>query len=260
VGDNKMRRVEIIGTSMSGFDVGIGVDIASLELKVEGSSIDALTHGVETHYKAYSDTTVPTVDFGGGPLGSAGKNIFSSKPAFAYDHHTGVYLVYACYNQWNVSTSQVDPLRIWDKLDEPNLGRVFWNCLASPPPTSEIGNGSGDSSLVAIPTQNTNCRKGNSSTDFDVVDTLLSNTAYVPVGRGFDNRWLLFQAPSTGAPCWAFIDLFNLVDGVDIVLIEEIPETILPFVPYPFVPTETPTREPVERDTDVPTPCQSRVC
>jgi hypothetical protein len=262
---NDMRRVEILNTQTSGFDVGIGVRFNTLELKVQGSSIQGLTYGVQSFIHSPSGTTDPTVDFGGGPLGSKGKNNFSNQPKYAYNHNNAPYPVFACYNTWNVASYQIDSLRIFDKLDVPTLGRVTWDCTATldssqqgltvvTPSITPIFK-----RLVAIPTSNVSCRAANSS-DSAIVDFLEADGFYKPVGRGPDNQWLLFQAPSTGKDCWAFAETLRILWGIDFVLPTDLPNAVLPFVPYPFVPTETPTREPVERDTPEPTPCQNRVC
>jgi len=266
-GENEMRRVEILNNQISGFDVGIGINIETLELKAQGNTIQGITYGVQTFYKAYSDTSYPTVDFGGGPLNSKGKNTFSNQPKYAYYNESAPYLAWACYNYWNVPLNQVDPVRIFDKLDKPALGRVFWKCITKPsstsvpPATLSSGTGSGgSSSLWAFPKTNTNCREGNNSSLFGVVELLLANNEYVPVGRGQDNQWLQFEA-ADGRTCWAYIGSIRLVRGVDIVDIEDVPETILAVVPYPVVPGPTPTATPKEQSDEVPTPvCLTRIC
>jgi hypothetical protein len=97
-----------------------------------------------------------------------------------------------------------------------------------------------DSSLVAIPEQNVNCREGNSNA-FDIADTLFEAMEYSPLGRGFDNLWVLFNGPATGASCWVFVDnLVMVLDGVETAIVE-IPEARLPFVGYPATPTPEPT-------------------
>ncbi len=94
--------------------------------------------------------------------------------------------------------------------------------------------------LTAVPTQNTNCREGNSS-QFEVADTLQEGKKYTPIGRGRDNMWVLFNGPSFGTKCWAYIQNLTLLINNDSVAIEDVPESLLPFVPYPPAPTATPT-------------------
>lgn len=97
-----------------------------------------------------------------------------------------------------------------------------------------------DPSLVAVPNQNVNCREGNSS-QFDIADTLFEDVEYSPLGRGFDNLWVLFSGPVTQVNCWAFVDnLALLVNEVD-TPIQDISEDLLPFVGYPATPTPQPT-------------------
>jgi hypothetical protein len=262
--ENEMRRVEVLNVQTSGFDVGIGVNLSTLELKVQNSIIHGITYDVQSFYKDLPDQNEPTVDFGGGPLGSKGENNFSNQPKYAYYHDPGTYLVYACYNIWNVPTPQIDWVRIYDQLDKPSLGRVQWDCSASGNATSQSGLTlvtsipTPTTRVVAIPKDNINCRAGNSSTEFEVVDFLLANTAYTPLGRGPDNQWLYLVGPSGGRNCWVYMGSIRLVEGVDVVEIADIPEDVLPIIAYPAIPTETATPEPVERDTAVPTACGLR--
>lgn len=94
--------------------------------------------------------------------------------------------------------------------------------------------------LLAVPVQNVNCRVGNSS-QFDIEDTLFEGEEYSPNARGSDNLWVRFRGPVTEVQCWVFVDnLMLLVNGED-TPIEEIPETLLPFMPYPPTPTPPPT-------------------
>jgi hypothetical protein len=94
--------------------------------------------------------------------------------------------------------------------------------------------------LLAIPQQNVNCREGNGSA-FEIADTLLEGEEYSPTGRGFDNMWVRFVGPSFQQVCWAAVG--NLVLEINDVptAIEDIPESLLPFVNYPATPTPSPT-------------------
>jgi hypothetical protein len=94
--------------------------------------------------------------------------------------------------------------------------------------------------LIAIPQQNVNCREGNGSA-FEIADTLMEGEEYSPTGRGYDNMWVRFVGPTFQQVCWAAIG--NLVLEINEVLtaIEDIPESLLPFVNYPATPTPSPT-------------------
>lgn len=94
--------------------------------------------------------------------------------------------------------------------------------------------------LVAIPTQNTNCREGNSS-QFEIADTLQEGKEYSPIGRGRDNMWVLFKGPTFETKCWAYIQNLTLLINDQPVAIEDVTEDLLPFVGYPATPTPTPT-------------------
>ncbi len=94
--------------------------------------------------------------------------------------------------------------------------------------------------LTAVPPQNTNCREGNSS-QFEIADTLMEGKKYTPIGRGRDNMWVLFKGPTFETKCWAYIQNLDLFINDQPVAIEDVPESLLPFVPYPPTPTATPT-------------------
>ncbi len=94
--------------------------------------------------------------------------------------------------------------------------------------------------LTAIPLQNANCREGNGSV-FEIADTLFAGEEYSPIGRGFDNLWVLFEGPSFQTNCWVFLENLTLLINDDPVQIEQVSETLLPFVNYPPTPTPSPT-------------------
>jgi hypothetical protein len=116
--------------------------------------------------------------------------------------------------------------------------------------------------LLAIPQLNANCREGNGSA-FEIADTLMEGEEYPPTGRGFDNQWVRFVGPSFQQTCWAFIDNLVLEINGAPTPIEEIPESLLPFVNYPATPTPSPTPsftpEPDITDTPPPPQCSDGV-
>lgn len=111
----------------------------------------------------------------------------------------------------------------------------------------------GEDVLIAIPSQNANCREGNSN-QFDISDTLFMGMEYMPNARGFDNLWVLFTGPATGVQCWVFIENLDLFLNEQLIEIVDVPESILPFAGYPLFPTPTPTAtftpEPVPQCSD----------
>jgi hypothetical protein len=110
--------------------------------------------------------------------------------------------------------------------------------------------------LIAIPIQNANCRDGASNT-FIIADTLFEGEGYTPIGRGFDNLWVQFVAPVNLTKCWAFIENLDLlIDGV-LTPIEEIAESLLPYVAYP--PTPTPSSTPTRTPTPVRPQCSDGI-
>lgn len=94
--------------------------------------------------------------------------------------------------------------------------------------------------LMAVPLQNANCREGNASM-FEIADTLFEGEEYSPIGRGFDNLWVLFEGPSFQTNCWVFIENLTLLINDEPVQIEQISEVLLPFLNYPPTPTPSPT-------------------
>lgn len=108
--------------------------------------------------------------------------------------------------------------------------------------------------LIAIPNQNVNCRLGPSSTYFDIVDTLFAGTEYTPNAQGPDHLWVRFMGPVYGANCWVFIDPLQLYLNEEPVEIEDVPESLLPVVPYPPTPTPTPTETTPPLPSSTPTP------
>jgi hypothetical protein len=110
--------------------------------------------------------------------------------------------------------------------------------------------------LIAVPVQNLNCREGNSS-QFEIADTLYEGEVYIPNARGNDELWVRFTGPVTQLQCWAFVDnLALLVNDVD-TPIEQIPESLLPFAPYPPTPTPSPTPTFTPEPSETPVPSQS---
>lgn len=107
--------------------------------------------------------------------------------------------------------------------------------------------------LIAIPTQNVNCRLGNGSV-FDIADTLFMGVEYSPIARGPDDMWLLFSGPANAERCWVFINNLELILNGESVEIGEVPVSVLPVAPYPPMPTLTSTPE-GPAPTSTPTPC-----
>ena len=112
--------------------------------------------------------------------------------------------------------------------------------------------------LIAIPNRNANCREGNGNA-FDIADTLYEGIEYTPIGRGRDNLWVQFWGPINQTKCWAYIENIDLLINGLITPIEDVPESLLPFVSYPptLTPTFTPSPE-LPEPSDTPTPAAAR--
>jgi hypothetical protein len=96
-----------------GFDVGIGVNLIGNRLLAEDNL-------VEDNQRAQVQTTAAAseLDFGGGPLASAGHNLLSGG-IHAFEH-AGAYDVPAEGNRWGGAAEE----RILDALDDPARGLV----------------------------------------------------------------------------------------------------------------------------------------
>ena len=116
---------------------------------------------------------------------------------------------------------------------EPEEGEEEIAATATPTPPLQV--------LVAIPNKNSNCRLGPSSTSFDAVDILFMDTEYMPLARGRDNLWALFDGPDYDGNCWVLAENLDFFLNEEPIGIVEIPEELLPFVPYPPIPTPTPS-------------------
>jgi len=241
--------VEISGNTISGFDVGIGLDIGGYRVKASGNDISALTDVVRTQNYYDTDESTPRVDFGGGPEGSPGGNTFHDVGMFAINHQTP-YEVYACFNDWQVADSQIEN-RIHDQLDDPSVGPVYWEgregapCGTASAPLMAATPTLGTPQLAVIftltptitptpappmvtLTKNGFCRKG-ASTLFSDVTGFEKGTQLLVEGRNDGpNTWLLVHVPNDGT-CWIS---YNVVEPIDL--------TLLPILPTPIPPSPTP--------------------
>jgi hypothetical protein len=95
--------------------------------------------------------------------------------------------------------------------------------------------------LVAIPSQNANCRQGPSASLFEIDDTLFEDKEYQPIGVGPDGQWLQFLGPVSDSRCWVFSDNLDLFCRDVPVDVANLSPCTLPVVPYPALPTLTPT-------------------
>lgn len=136
--------LEIDGCRIEGFDEGIGIYVQGTAtdgpmprtntVKVQNTRVSGLTADVATRWlSGWSER--PTVDLGGGALGSEGHNVIGRsvptlpKPPSPLDsvpwlfYHRAPYSVPAHDNEWLAPETQIEA-RIWDRLDVTRLGRV----------------------------------------------------------------------------------------------------------------------------------------
>ncbi|KAA3643820.1 MAG: DUF1565 domain-containing protein [Chloroflexi bacterium] len=198
--------IEISNTTISGYDVGIGIGMEGYRLLAFSNDISALTYPVFLRYYGYTEVPYPTIDMGGGLLGSPGLNTFRDVGPFAVNH-LGPYEVYACFNEWEVPPTSIDPDRIWDQLDDGSLGRVHWDCAgASEPLFIEPPPGGldldPDAPTTLIVNRDTPCYTGPGS-QWTFVDNLPKDTKAEVVGYAFIGDWLVVKHPMINhVDCW----------------------------------------------------------
>lgn len=239
--------IEIDGVTISGFDVGIGLNPEGFNVRVQNSVIAGIKYNVETKYNGYTNVSEPVIDFGGGPLGSAGKNDFAVQSPYAF-YNNVPYDTYACFNEWNVPVNQVDTTRIYDELDVPSKGRVRWTCSAdiilitpSRKPTQTALTQSRPTFTPTSPGRTVTvisddlCYEGPGD-KYAVVSAIMKNQAVELIGLGEGGEYFVVVNPVYKDPCW--IKIRSVEFGGD--------PGLLPLIPLPTsMPVETittPTR------------------
>jgi hypothetical protein len=215
-----------------------------------GNTISGVSHPARSFYYPYSGVGDTIVDFGGGPLGSVGNNTFTP-PGFGFSFfHNAPYDVFACFNNWVVPDSQVDPSRIWDRLDDGSLGRVRWNVCAREPITIEE-----TPELFEIltftpapqqPTTNTDtlCWEGPGPA-YNVVSSVQADTQVTLLGVGEIPGWFVIDNPRfPGVDCW--------IDEDDVDIDPTYDRGSLATFDVPPLPTPTFTPAPTATFTPIP--------
>jgi Right handed beta helix region len=112
---------------VAGFNVGITLDVTGNRVRIQDNTLSGLFADVETMPCCRGPGewgTTPVVDLGGGALSSPGGNRFYGPASGHAFYHRAAYDVPAHGNDWvTTGPSQIDS-RIWDKIDDPALGRV----------------------------------------------------------------------------------------------------------------------------------------
>lgn len=211
------NRVEIIGNTISGFDVGINIDVSGYTVKVEDNDISGESFAVHIA-DYYGLVCSPAVfDFGGGRAGSVGGSTFNP-PDFGFTFFVDdIYDIDACFNDWVVPDSSVDPSQIWDKLDESFRGRVYWDVCAreslvvgTPVPTlAAILPETAEPPPSATALRNAPCREG-TDPDFDVHNFLFEGEIAKLIGRMAIATWFYVELPNDLGRCWVFSENLEL--------------------------------------------------
>jgi hypothetical protein len=241
IGLGVLPYVKLDGVTTAGFDVGIGTAQEGYDLIVQNSSISGNKYAVETSYVGYTNIAQPHIDFGGGYHGSVGKNTFSQGGQYAFYNDTP-YDVDACYDDWNVLPIQIDPQRIFDKLDNLSRGRVKWNCTQAYviQPTAISKN-----TLTATPAGRTVtvvkddlCYLGPGPV-YDTISAVKAGQVLPLIGIGGGIDYFIVENPIyTGVHCWVRIGSAHY-DGN----LNDLKRILPPPTPTP-VPTSTLTPMP----------------
>jgi len=226
-------RVEIEGVTISGFNVGIGMNLKGFDVKGQNNIVSGIAYDVEIKEQNIASAGLPVIDFGGGPLGSAGGNNFAVQPAYAYYNNVS-YDTYACFSEWNVPVTQVDTVRIYDQLDNPSRGRVQWLCqtdifqVTSTPVKGRI-------------IRDTLCYEG-PGRNYPVVSAVQQNQTANIYGISSNGTYYVIENPRLPVSCWVEITTIEY-DGD--------PGTLRIFA---NPPTSTPTKPPDRPDSPTATP------
>jgi hypothetical protein len=269
-----LNLIVLRGNSISGFDIGIAISADGFGVLVEDNQISAISHAVQI-LPRYRGASFTTIDFGSGPLGSVGGNIFNPPPGgtVAFKNEE-TYDIWACFNNWVVPDARIDSSMIFDRLDDPAKGRVMWNTCASeaftvatPDPASTAPltfvTDTPEVTLIPIfsePIVNTDtlCWQGPGSL-YQVVSALKLGQVVDLLGIGENGGWLVLDNPLfPGTGCWVNEEVVDIDPNFDL--------ASLPGIAVPPPPTLTPTPAP----TLTPTPSlpatpgkpviQNRVC
>ncbi len=115
--------VSISNCTIRGFDVGIGMNMLWNAARVQNCTLGGnIAADVQTLWSGTSASQHPTVDFGGGTLGSTGGNDFGSGGETAVELQ-GPYNISSFGCIWGVSGAGIES-RITDQLDDATRGRV----------------------------------------------------------------------------------------------------------------------------------------
>jgi hypothetical protein len=97
--------------------------------------------------------------------------------------------------------------------------------------------------VIVIPPQDTNCRYGCSAQFFDIADTLLAGSEYLPLAMDVNQGFLLFEGPAFGERCWIYNEILDFQVGEELIEFEQLPVDLLPDASCPPISTGTPTSE-----------------
>ena len=115
------KTISIENCQISGFDVGIGINLVGNTVLLSDTHIASAAHSAVDIYWNGSGA-FPFIDLGS-ILNATGNNTFHASSPYAVKLR-GPFHVQAHYNNWDVPAALIDS-RIHDKNDDPSLGTVF---------------------------------------------------------------------------------------------------------------------------------------
>ena len=244
--------MEMRGNTISGYDVGISIDIGGFRVLGEDNEISGISYPMRTWSDGIRTRTDPVIDFGRGPLGSSGGNTFSSSGTYAV-YHQDTDDIAACSNSWSRPAGRSVPDRIWDHVDDTALGFVNWDICGAEGTSSESGPSPTEEVLFPTsppstqpPTVNidTLCWSGPGS-QYEVVSSVQQGTEIEIIGLGAIENWLVIDNPLfPGVTCWLNQDDVDVDPNFDL--------SYLIVFPVPPPPTSTPLPLPTPTLTPAP--------
>ena len=204
--------ITIRGNEIRGFYYGIMIASAGHRVLVQDNNIAAHRYPVTSSLDNSSSSDAPTVDLGGGSLGSTGGNTISATGMYGFFHQEP-WDAMACDNEWNVPVSDI-PDRIYDREDDSGLGKIeFEDCSLPRAVTDAAREVDSDESEPTpepiritpqppIITVDTLCKVGPAQI-YDTVSAVTSGTEVEILGRGAAANWWVIDNPHyPGVACW----------------------------------------------------------
>lgn len=125
---DKNVTINVVNNRIEGFEKGIAFASAGVKLKVMFNEIHGINGAVriDGRYSGRLNQKPNVVDFGGGPLGSQGENVFHGSGDYTFSNESKLNIM-ACSNVWlGLSAGDSPAVRIYDIEDDATFGKVTW--------------------------------------------------------------------------------------------------------------------------------------